>query len=362
MQEFIKGLELCESFFNEYGLPIIRKNYPYLKFSAGLLGFGSDVLDYDDFVSTDHMWGPRFYVFLNESDIHIKDNLIKQFEANLPYTYKGFSVNFSVPDEYDNGVRHAEFITNGFVSSLIEIHTIDEYIKGYLGTMPSNDIEWLTMSEHRLLGFTSGKLFIDMLGISEIRNKLSFYPQDVKLYLIASQWAVIAEEQAFVKRCSDCCDEVGSRIICSRIAERLMRLCFLYKNKYAPYSKWFGTAFKQLSVNSQIYDEIEAAISAKTIQEREKHIVNAQVLVAQLHNESNITEPCEIRVQKYFDREIKVIFADTFAEKTREKIGSAELKNIPLIGSLSQIGGFVELSDNPEYRGNIYCLYKNKSI
>ena len=99
---FIKGMDLCESFFNECGLPIIQQNYPKLKYSAGLLGWGSDVLGYDDIVSTDHMWGPRFCLFLEKCDIHIKDDLIRLFEVNLPYEYKGVSVNFSSPDPNDN--------------------------------------------------------------------------------------------------------------------------------------------------------------------------------------------------------------------------------------------------------------------
>ena len=357
MTKFVKGLELCESFFNEYGLPVIQRNYPNISFSAGLLGWGSDVLGYDNPVSTDHMWGPRFYLFLKDCDIHIKDDLMDLFGKNLPYTYKGFSVNFSTPNPNGNGVRHAEFINSGHVSPLIEIYTINEFINKYLGMMPVNDLEWLSVSEHRLLGFTSGKLFIDMLNISEIRNKLLFYPRDVKLYLIASQWSVIAEEQAFVKRCSDRGDDLGSRIICSRIAERLMRLCFLYEGKYAPYSKWFGTGFRQLTVDGKIYDEIEAAISANTTQEREKHILEAKVLVAALHNASCLTEPLEIHVQKYYGRDIGVIFADKFAEKTKDMIFNPVLKECPLIGSLSQIGNFAEISDNPLLQDNVQRLY-----
>jgi len=117
--EFIKGLELCETFFHEHGLPIIRQYNPNLNFSAGLIGYGSDVLGYDDCVSADHMWGPRFYLFLQENDIKSKNDLINLFETNLPYVYKGFSVNFSKPDPNDNGVRHTEFINSGKVSPLI---------------------------------------------------------------------------------------------------------------------------------------------------------------------------------------------------------------------------------------------------
>ena len=321
------------------------------------MGYGSDVLGYDDAVSTDHMWGPRFYLFLEEKDICLQDKLMDLFETTLPYVYKGFSVNFSKPNQNDNGVRQPEYKDRGCVSPLIWIYTIDEFVKEYLGAMPINELEWLSISEHRLLGFTAGKLFIDMLNITEIRNKLSFYPHDVKLYLIASQWAIIAEEQAFVRRCSDCGDELGSRIVCSRIVERLMRLCFLYENQYAPYSKWFGRGFRELSVDKKIYDELEMAISANTIQERERHLVNAQVLVAHLHNESAISEPCEILVQKYYGRDIDVIFTDHIAEKVKDKISNATLKQCPLIGSLSQIGNLCEVSDNPMFCDNIQKIY-----
>lgn len=54
MSEFIKGTDLCEGFFNEYAKPIIEKHFPNLKHSAGLIGYGSDVLGYDDAVSNDH--------------------------------------------------------------------------------------------------------------------------------------------------------------------------------------------------------------------------------------------------------------------------------------------------------------------
>ena len=54
MTKFIKGLELCEGFFNEYAKPIIDEYFPNLQYSAGLIGYGSDVLGYDDAVSRDH--------------------------------------------------------------------------------------------------------------------------------------------------------------------------------------------------------------------------------------------------------------------------------------------------------------------
>lgn len=104
------------------------------------------------------------------------------------------------------------------------------------------------------------------------------------MYLIVSNWEIISSEQAFVKRCGDCGDEIGSRIICSRICERLMRLCFLYQDTYAPYSKWFGTAFSKLDVDNSIKQAIDGTLSANHLPEREKRLVEAQAFVADLHN------------------------------------------------------------------------------
>lgn len=87
MSDFIKGLALCEGFFNECAKPIIDKYFPDLHYSAGLIGYGSDVLGYDDEVSRDHMWGPRFYMFLSENDIDKKDEILNRFAENLPYEY-----------------------------------------------------------------------------------------------------------------------------------------------------------------------------------------------------------------------------------------------------------------------------------
>ena len=75
MPTFIKGRDLCRDFFFEIAKPILDSHFPQLKYSAGLLGYGSDILGYDDAVSTDHMWGPRFYLFLERNDIALKEDI-----------------------------------------------------------------------------------------------------------------------------------------------------------------------------------------------------------------------------------------------------------------------------------------------
>lgn len=353
-------MDLCRAFFFEAAQPIIEKNYPDLKYSAGLIGYGSDVLGYDDEVSQDHMWGPRFYMFLGSEDIERKEAIFETLAEFLPYQYKGYSVNFTKPDPDDNGVQHAEFINSGKVNPLIFIQTFDEFLYDELGTSDLENLsltDWLSFSEHRLLSLVSGKMFVDKLHIADKLIPLKYYPDDVRNYLIASNWDIIASEQAFVKRCGKTGDEIGSIIICARIAERLMRLCFLYKKTYAPYSKWFGTAFNKLDIDISIKKSIYAALHAETTELREDWLVKSQALVAQLHNRSEITPFIDYKVESYFGRDIKVIFAEKFAEAAAGKLVGTPLENIPLIGTFSQIGGLSSLSDEKRYYERIKGIY-----
>lgn len=360
MSMFIKGMDLCGQFFEEAAKPILESHFPALSYSAGLLGYGSDVLGYDDATSTDHMWGPRFYLFLKESDIGLKPNIMETFRKELPYTYKGFSVNFTDPDPNDNGVRHAEIISEGPVSPLIFIHTLNGFLSQYLGVSDIDNLtglDWLSFSEHRLLALTSGRIFADGLNIQEKLRRLRFYPEDVRLYLLASNWSVIAEEQAFVRRCSDVGDEIGSILICARIADRLMRLAFLYCRTYAPYSKWFGTAFSRLPIDRNIQACISDAITAKDIAGRENAIVRAQQLLAGLHNETGITRYIDTPVQSYFGRDIKVIFADRIAEAIMQRLKGTAFESYPLIGTLSSAANLTNISDNVRRRESVKKLY-----
>jgi hypothetical protein len=360
MPQFIKGLELSESFFNEIAKCILDEDFPNLQYTAGLIGYGSDVLGFDDETSTDHMWGPRFYLFIKDKDKNLADKIMNIFSKKLPYTYKGYSVNFSKPNPNDNGVRVPQLIESGDVHPLIFIETIEDFLEEYLGVCELENMtvfEWLSVSEHKLLALTSGKLFIDMLDVKTKLESIKYYPEEVKLYLIASQWSLIAEEQAFVKRCGSYGDDIGSRIICSRIVERLMRLCFLYCNRYAPYSKWFGTAFDKLIIPEYIKKEIKVTLSENDIIEREFHLVNAQALIGELHNSTGLTDKVSVEIQSYFNRDIKVIFADKFAEITKGRLIDSPLYNIQLIGTLNQVGNFTTLTENKKYNPNIKSLY-----
>ncbi len=357
---FIRGRDLCWAFFLEAAKPLLDEAFPELAYSAGLLGYGSDVLRYDDAVSTDHMWGPRFYLFLSEKDIGLKPQLEKLFGEKLPVSFLGYSVNFSKPDPNDGGVRHPEPVENGPVSPLIWIYTPHGYLKEYLGKSDLGQLseaDWLAFSEHRLLALRSAEFYTDGLRMKELLAPLGFYPPVVQKYLIASNWSLIAEEQAFAGRCAQVGDEIGSRLACGRIVERLMRLCFLYCGEYAPYSKWFGTAFSRLPIGGKLKDAIAAAVSAADYPQREAVLVEAQLRTADLHNQSGITEQVMVKAQKYFGRDMTVIFADRIVQAVQDTLSRTPLEGLPLLGSISEVANMVTFSDNPRWQSRIGALY-----
>ena len=111
MTEFIPGLELSHCFYKEAVKPIIEEHFSGLKYSAALIGYGSDVLGFDDPISTDHEWGPRLLLFLSEEDYKKYEAAIDEtLSRKLPYTFKGFSTNFS-----SGSVQWQEYIQSGLI-------------------------------------------------------------------------------------------------------------------------------------------------------------------------------------------------------------------------------------------------------
>ena len=65
---FIPSLALSSAFYTEIVAPILADAYPRLRYSAALIGYGSEVLGYDTARSTDHEWGPRLPLFVSDDD------------------------------------------------------------------------------------------------------------------------------------------------------------------------------------------------------------------------------------------------------------------------------------------------------
>jgi hypothetical protein len=351
MPEFIPGLKLSETFYLSAVKPILDEDFPGLEYAAALVGACSDVLGYDDAISTDHHWGPRLLLFLLEGDYEaLRARISEILSAKLPYTFQGYSTNFGEPDGI--GVRLMSESDSGPVNHMVEFHTVRAFVKDYLGVDPYDPVravDWLTFPEEKLLRVTGGKVFHDEPGeLSMVRGKFSYYPDDVWFYMLASQWQKVSQEEAFVGRCGDVGDELGSRVIAARIVHQLMRLCFLMERAYAPYSKWFGTAFSRLQCAPVLAPVLSGVLSAETWRERERHLSEAYRIVAEKHNALCITEPMSTEVSNYHTRPYLVIHAGRFVDGIKQRIQSEEVRNIlPMIGSVDQVSDSSDLLDSP---------------
>jgi hypothetical protein len=243
----------------------------------------------------------------------------------------------------------------------IEVGTITEFFRRYLGCDPHSEIEavdWLTFSEHKLLGVTSGKVFYDGLGeLESIRRKFHYYPKDVWLYILAAQWKKISEEDAFVGRCGYVGDELGSMVIAARQVRNLMQLCFLMERKYAPYSKWFGTAFQRLDCAAELSPIFVQALQAQDWRVRQESLAKAYEIVARQHNELNITIPLRESATLYHGRPYLVVGDGRYVEELMKVLTSEEVKNIKsLLGSMNQ---FVDSGDQ---LNDLYLCEKLKGL
>lgn len=363
-KKFIHGLELSEMFYLDIVQPILKKHFLEVTYSAALIGAGSEVLGFDTEMSTDHSWGPRLQIFLSPKDFGDYQTEIDSCLKNeLPFEFKGYPVNFSDPDPEDSGSQVAEIIDSGSVNHLIEIFTIESFLEKYFGMNSLDNItsaDWLIFPEQVLLEVTSGKVFHDGLhNLQSMREKLEYYPHDVWLYKMASQWKRIAQEEPFIGRCGDLGDELGSRMIASKLVRDIMRLCFLQERKYAPYSKWFGTAFLKLNISDEITPALLNVLSADNWVDREKHICDAFEMVAEKHNKLVITDPIDTQVRNFHDRPFKVIDAERFTVALKAAIKDELLKDLNRdIGGVDQFVDSTDVLSYPEVFRKLKSVYE----
>ncbi len=357
---FIKGLKLAFLFYREAIKPLLDQHFPDLAHSAGRLDQGSEVLGFDTPRSTDHHWGPRVQLFLSHQDFNTyHDDVDEMLRQELPYEIHGYPTHFS-PQDIDGGCMMP--VSDGPVNHAVMLQTVESFFQSYVNISPDQEIrviDWLTMPEQCLSTISSGTVFYDGLGTVEaVRARLRYYPWELWLYLLASQWRRISQEEAFVGRTAHVADEIGSRIIAARLVRDIMKLCFLMERTYAPYIKWFGTSFKQLPCAPEVEPVLRRITSAESYYVREAALSEAYTIVARMHNALQITGPMQEEVSKFHDRPYVVIQADEFSEAIRDCITSDEVKALPPhIGAIDQLIDSTDLLTNINHCKHIESLY-----
>jgi hypothetical protein len=200
---------------------------------------------------------------------------------------------------------------------------------------------------------TAGAVFHDGLGTLEsVRSALAWYPSDVWLWLLACGWRRVGQEEAFVGRAAEIGDTLGSRIVIGRLVRELMRLTFLIERRYAPYSKWLGSAFRRLEAAEALAAPLRAAIDGN-----EDGLVAAVEEVARRHNALGLTDEVEPTVRLFHTRPFRVIGGDRFAEACLARVGDPWLRSLPLVGSVDQAADSTDILSYPRRARRLRSLY-----
>ncbi|BCY10291.1 DUF4037 domain-containing protein [Actinoplanes sp. L3-i22] len=320
MPEFRPGVELSRRFYLEAVRPLLGNR----QHIAARIGPGSDVLGFDTERSTDHDWGPRLDLFLEEPG-----DLAEELRHTLPKQFLGWPTHFVPP-----GARvRSMAATDGPVDHYVTITPLDAWLRARIGADPG----WPAIPWQRLAEIAGGGVFHDPDGeLTAIRARLSWYPDDFWRYVLGCQWARIGQEEAFPGRTAELGDDAGSRIITARLARDVARLLLLQQRRWPPYGKWLGTAI----TSDPAADHLARALSADDADRRSAALCDAYEEAARRQNDLGLCPPLDTRRRPYFDRGYPVIGAGRFAE--------ALLDGKPAIGTIDQITDANEVLDHPD--------------
>jgi hypothetical protein len=316
-------------------------------------------------MSTDHNWGPSLQIFLRDEDAGMVKQISEMLSHNLPYTFYGYSTHFAESAlEPGVGVVHPEVKAEGPIEHLVQVVTLRGFIQDdldYSIDQPLDPVDWLTFPSQKLRTLTAGAVFHDGTGeLTALRQRFAWYPHDVWLYLLAAGWQRISQEEHLMGRAAYVGDELGSAIIGSRLVRDLMSLSFLIEKHYAPYPKWFGTAFQLLKIAPNLTPSLWRAQQAAIWQERDAALAEAYVQVARAFNSLGITPYIPETIEPFFGRPFNVIFARRYVEALENAITDPAVKEIAskrLIGSIDQFSDSTDFREDSGLRRFLRNLY-----
>jgi hypothetical protein len=277
----------------------------------------------------------------------------------LPFEVMGYPTHFANPD-IDGGV--ITFTNERPINHGVRLATVRGFIEKYLGvdaTQPVDDLAWLAMPSQQLRTLRSGRVFHDGLGLlGPVRQRLDWYPHDIWLYLMANQWRRIDQLEPFLGRCGDVGDELGSRLIGGRLVGEIMKLTFLIERQYAPYAKWFGSAFARLENGERLASIFFHILETRTWQERESWMSQAYLHLGEMHNKLGVTGPVEVRVASFHSRSYRVPHSDRFVDALHEAIKSEAVRALPRhVGGVGQFVDSTDIGDSVERLKALGVIY-----
>ncbi len=237
---WVSNLERCRMFYEQYGKPMISKNFPEYeqRIAVGLVGEGSDCFGYDDLISTDHDYEVGFCMWLTSEDyLAIGDALQKAYEELCS------SHATSLSDTLNNRFIHERrgvFAINDFYNRLLGTQVDFEK-----GKMP----DYLSIEEEKLATAVNGTIYCDALGVfTGIQNRMnSYYSDDVRrVRLVKAIHDFSQYAQSNYPRMMARNDAVTASMCITKAIESVLDIAHLLNKTYAPYYKWKVKSMEQL--------------------------------------------------------------------------------------------------------------------
>jgi Domain of unknown function (DUF4037) len=344
----ITGGSLARQFHADVVAPLLARGMPGLRYAAGRLGSGSDVLGFDDATSRDHDWGCRLTLLVDGADRDAVPRILELLERELPESYQGYPVRF--PMTWDRSVSHN-----------VEVDTVAGFAASRLGVDPTAglaELDWLVLTGQSVLEVIAGPVFCDQTtGLGPVRAVLRWYPPDIERYVLAAGWQLLSQEMPMVGRTAERGDELGSRMLSARLAGDLMWLAFALSRQWAPYPKWRGTAFQSLGVAAGLATPLAAATAAPGWRARESGLAEACEVLLSAQRALGLPAPASA-VIPFWDRPYRTV-SDAVKEMLLADVTDPHVIRLPpSIGSIEQWISSVDVLAHPARRSALQDAYR----
>ena len=320
--------------------PAVDARWPGLPRAAGRLGSGSDVLGLDDAVSRDHDWGLRLNLLVSaDMAAHVDAYL----EETLPESFEGLPTRFRTT--WDAHRRHR-----------VQVQDVASFVHSRTGVDlrdPLSTDDWLMLTGQAVLEVTAGPVFVDTDGaLTASRAALCWYPDEMWKYVVAADWARLAQELPFVGRTAEVGDDLGSRVVTARLVEVATHLAHLVDRRWPPYSKWLGTSLTRLPRSHVVAEPLARALISTHWRTREDGLVQAVRTLSRLQADAGLPT-VDDPVEQFWDRAYRGIRVEV-VEALEESIDDPAIRALPRgVGSADQWSHNADVLTDPSRRHRV---------
>ena len=334
------GAECSRLYYEHLVGPAVDARWPGLPRAAGRLGSGSDVLGLDDAVSRDHDWGLRLNLLVSadmaaDVDAHLEETLPESFES-LPTRFT---------TTWDTHRRHR-----------VQVQDVASFVRSRTGVDlrdPLSTDDWLMLTGQAVLEVTAGPVFVDTDGaLTAARAALGWYPDEMWKYVIAADWARLAQELPFVGRTAEVGDDLCSRVITARLVDVATHLAHLVDRRWPPYSKWLGTSLTRLPRSHVVAEPLARALTSTHWRTREDGLVQAVRTLSRLQADAGLPT-VDDPVEQFWDRAYRGIRVEV-VEALEESIDDPAIRALPRgVGSADQWSHNADVLTDPSRRHRV---------